>query len=191
MTEVKIILKAMPERARYIREIKDQIPGLTIVFDQIRNAMDTFVRGLEAAGTSPALYLEDDIELCDGFLEKVQQVLTEHGDVPVQFFSRFKDDPVRGSRWMPGSSFSMNQCHYLPVGMSLSLLEYQRSGRWPRAEEHPTGYDLMMADFFKERGLQYWLHVPSLVQHREGRSLIGASRARARQSGTFTRSDGN
>lgn len=79
------------------------------------------------------------------------------------------------------------QCFFLPEGMSASLLEYAKS--WKRLQEHPTGLDLMVADFLKENLIRYWLHVPSLVQHRVTVSMISPRRSKYRQSLTFEAPD--
>ncbi len=43
----------------------------------------------------------------------------------------------------------------------------------------------MVADFLKERHMRYYIHVPSLVEHRIGKSLIDPRRSSRRQSLTF------
>jgi hypothetical protein len=42
-----------------------------------------------------------------------------------------------------------------------------------------------MADWLATRGERYWLHVPSLVQHRVVPSVINRRRSSRRQSVTF------
>lgn len=175
---------AAPERLESLAALRAAIPNLVVVEDQIRNAMHTFQLALaHQASNGGVVHLEDDIMLCDRFVERVEAAVAERPDDPIQFFSRRGADAVQGSRWMPGSSFSMNQAFYLPRGMSGRLLEFSET--WSRIEEHPTGYDLMMADAFKSWKQRYWLHVPSLVQHRVGVSLIDRRRAWSRQSATF------
>lgn len=48
-----------------------------------------------------------------------------------------------------------------------------------------SGLDLMVADWLKGRREKYWIHVPSLVQHRTLPSLIDSRRSTKRQSQTF------
>jgi hypothetical protein len=43
----------------------------------------------------------------------------------------------------------------------------------------------MMGDYFKQQKIRYWQHVPSLVQHAEGISLINPRRSGKRTSPTF------
>lgn len=175
---------ASPERADSLAALRDAIPNLIVVEDQLRDAMHTFQLAMaHQAALGGVVHLEDDILLCDRFVERVEAAVAERPRAPIQFFSRRAADAVQGSRWMPGSSFSMNQAFYLPAGMSQRMLEFSEA--WPRHDEHPTGYDILMADAFKAWRQRYWLHVPSLVQHRVGVSLIDRRRAWSRQSATF------
>lgn len=185
MIDYDIIIKTVPERDEYLQELLSWLSDsiVIVIMDKHRSAMDTFLRGLAAAGSGAAIYIEDDALLTLNFERKADSVIQEYGEHPIQFFSRRKDDEEIGSRWIPGSSFSCNVCHYLPPGMSAKLLAYYKV--WPRREEHSNGYDLMQADFMKERRMRYWNHVPSLAQHREGVSIINHKRSSRRYSYTF------
>jgi hypothetical protein len=181
---VKTVIRALQvePRAGNARDVAEAT-GAHIIWDVSRNAMTTFLTALGYVGDDAALHLEDDIELTAGFNDKAAAVLAEHPDDVVQFFSNRAGDVTVGSRWEPGRSFMMNQCFYLPAGMSRDLLAYAPT--WRRREEHPTGYDLMLADFLKDAGLLYWLHVPSLVQHMPWRSEINSRRSAVRASRTY------
>jgi GR25 family glycosyltransferase involved in LPS biosynthesis len=184
---MRYIIRAVPEREHWIGEIIRQIPHLEIVRDASRNAMETFLRALLEAGDAPAVHLEDDVVLTSDFLAKAEPVIAAHPDRIVQFFSLRKGDAETGSRWMPGRSFGMNQCFYLPAGYSDLLYEY--CAAWPglntKANSHFGGYDTMMAAWLGKRREQYWLHVPSLVQHRVTKSFIDPRRSSKRQSVSF------
>ena len=52
-------------------------------------------------------------------------------------------------------------------------------------KEHPNGTDAMVRDFLKDRKEKYWIHCPSLVDHRQGKSVIDPRRSSKRQSFTF------
>lgn len=187
MNGVRVILRATPGRmARWGDYLRAALPPHTefLVDTEGRGAMVQFLTSLRMAENAPLLMLEDDIQVTRNFWGKVCSALATHGGSPIQFFSRSKDDRTLGSRWRPGSTFSMNQCHYFPPGMSSALADYYPF--WPDRLRHPTGYDLLMGSYFKDYGVRYWQHVPSLVQHREGPSEINASRPRLRQSPTFT-----
>ena len=114
---------------------------------------------------------------------KIALEIEKRPDDVIQFFSMRKDDLTIGSRYINGGRFCMNQCFYLPAGMSRDILDYMDS--WGRYAEHPTGYDILMADFFKSRKIKYWNVCPNLVDHAQGKSRIDPRRSSKRQSFTF------
>lgn len=178
-----ILIRAMKERSEYVDYLRERLPEAKFVFDEKKDAMETFLRSLREAGDKPCINMEEDIILTANFLEKVEKVINERPDEVIQFFSMRKDDLTIGSRYDYGRNFMMNQCFYLPAGYSKLIHDYY--DKWGRKEEHPTGYDILIADFLKERKEKYWIHVPSLVQHRQCRSLINPRRSAFRQSLTF------
>lgn len=179
----RIIVKAMPSRQEHVDYLLARIPDLEVCWDQRRDAWDTYIRGLALAGAEASVQLEDDIVLTRNFRTKLEGVIAQRPDALIQFFSMRKADLTVGSRWERGGTFAMNQCTYYPAGMGPEIMAFAET--WPRRAEHPTGYDLMLADFLKARRLKYWLHVPSLVDHRVARSLIDGRRSSKRQSLTF------
>lgn len=166
-----------------LHEYTEAIPTLEIARDRIHNAMDTFKLSLEMAGDDPCVHLEDDIILCDDFVRRVEAEIAKRPNDVIQFFSMRKDDLTVGSRYIRGGAFCMNQCYYIPPGMGTKLLAYMDV--WDRYDEHPTGYDILMADFFKLNGIKYWNVCPNLVDHKVAKSRINARRSSKRQSFTF------
>lgn len=176
-----------PERSVSAVKLARTIPDCTITWDASSDAYDTFVRNLAAAGSGAAIFLEDDIVLTTGWAGKIAAVIAEHPDVLIQFYSNRDADLSVGSRWEPGRSFMNNQCWYAPPGMAAALADYLL--HWPPRLDgsDPTGYDLAMANYLRDHELRYWLHVPSLVQHGPGKSVINPRRphGKLRQSRTF------
>lgn len=181
MGELKFIMRTVgnSDLSYYVNHIH----GLEICRDRKHDAMDTFLLSLEMAGEAPCVHLEDDIVLCDDFVDKVTKEVSKRQNEVIQFFSMRKDDLTVGSRYIRGSQFCMNQCFYLPAGMGLELLEYSKT--WARMEEEPNAYDYMMADYFKEHKIKYWNVVPNLVDHLPMKSRINPRRSTKRQSFTF------
>lgn len=179
----RVIVTAVPQRYPYIEYLQHHIPDLEIVWDKHRNAMETFLRATRLSGNDPVIRLEDDICLTKGWREKIEALIAERPDDIIQCFSRSKYDPVRGSRYKAGATFAYNVCQYLPAGVSAGILEHYEV--WEDKEKHPTGYDLLMGDYFSKTKRQYWLQVPSLVNHAITVSQIDRRRARSRQSTTF------
>ena len=82
----------------------------------------------------------------------------------------------------------MNQCFYLPKGYGSQLIDFY-NGYWTDINydvNRPTSAkDSMMRKCMQLRKEKYWLHCPSLVQHRETVSMIDSRRSSRRISHTF------
>lgn len=177
----RIIVRAVPERVDCIAYLRRHLPSAEWVFDERRDAWNTFMRALDLAGQDPCIHLEEDILLTQGFLSKIEAFIDETPHRVLQFFSMRKADLTLGTRF--DRNYLMNQCFYLPLSYSRQIREY--ADQWPRRAEHPTGTDTMINDFLRSRREPYRLHVPSLVQHREVKSAINPRRSSKRQSLTF------
>jgi hypothetical protein len=178
---MRYIVRAVLEREHFVAELQRRLPCLEVCLDIKRNAMDTFLRALDMAGDDACVHMEDDTVLTSGFQQKAEAVIAQHPDRVIQFFSMRNADLTVGSRW--DRNFLMGQCFYLPAGASASVRRYH--DRWPGKALHPTGLDTMVGDWLRERREDYWLHVPSLVDHRQVRSAIDPRRSTKRQSKTF------
>lgn len=170
-------------RVRQTKALREQTEA-TVVWDQQQDAMDTWMRMLDAAGDGPGIFLEDDIRLTENWREKIEAAIAERpGDV-IQFFSMRKDDLTIGSRYDAGRNFSMNQCYYLPEGGARDLLEYAPT--WlAEHPESPNAYDWVMRGWMQRDRRKYWIHVPSLVDHQAWPSVIDPRRSSGRKSKTF------
>lgn len=178
---MNIIIRAIKDRKDYIEYLHTNLPYANWCFDQKHDAMDTFLRAMRLAGEKPTIHMEEDVLLTRDFMTKILTVISEHPNEVIQFFSMRKDDLTVGSRY--DRNYMMNQCFYLPAGYSRIIADYYNI--WEGKKEHPTGTDTMISDFLKSRKEKYWLHVPSLVQHRECVSMIDKRRSSKRQSKTF------
>lgn len=179
----KIIIRAVKSRMNCVEYLRKYIPEAHILFDTSNNAMMTFLEAMREAGEGPCVHMEDDIYLTCGFREKLEECISRHLSEVIQFFSMRGKDITIGSRFELGRTFMMNQCFYLPAGYSRMIADYYPS--WPQKDIHKTGYDILIADFLRSRKEQYYIHVPSLVQHRVGISVINSKRPRVRQAKIF------
>lgn len=176
----------VPQREQNLEYLSRHIPNLEVVWDQTRNAMDTFLLACSEAGDDPVVRLEDDIVLTKDFVAKVTEVVEQHPETLIQFFSMRKADLTVGSRWENGASYLMNQCAYYPAGMSRRLIDFYHSPAWQAyTSEHPNGTDFMVQRMLQSEKQQYRLHCPSLVDHLVMKSVIDPRRSSKRQSKTF------
>lgn len=180
---MRYIIRGMSKRRAELNYLKQHLPHAEYLIDIPGNAMNGFLEAMWSAGKDASVHMEEDIYLTENFQEKAENVIEDHSDEVIQFFSMRQADIDRGSRYEPGRTFMMNQCFYLPAGYSKAILEYYPE--WHQKEIHPTGYDILIADFLKERKEKYFLSVPSLVDHRRGKSLINPKRSNARQAKVF------
>jgi len=180
---MRIIIRAVKSRMAFVEYLKKYLPEADYLFDTTNNAMDTFLEAMTLAGSGPCVHMEDDIILTVNFREKLEKVIEERPTEVIQFFSMRKADLEVGSRYDSGRTFMMNQCFYLPAGYSRMIHDYYP--KWPQKDVHKTGYDILIADFLKGRKEKYFIHVPSLVQHRRNVSIINSKRPNSRQSKTF------
>lgn len=181
----RIIIRAVPERAEFIDYLKEKLPSAEWCFDQKRNAMDTFLRALDMAGDDPVVHMEEDVILCESFLLDLEAAIAKRPTTLIQFFSMRSQDLTVGSRL--DRNFLMGQCFYLPASYSKQIRAYYET--WPNRRSHPTGLDTMVGDWLKSRKEAYWIKVPSLVNHRQCKSVIDPRRSSKRQSLTFRESN--
>jgi hypothetical protein len=180
---MRIIVRAVQSRLNYVDYLRKNLPEAEILFHTTGNAMDTFLKAMIMVGDGPCVHMEDDVIITRDLFKKLELIISERPSEVIQFFSMRGDDIKIGSRYDSGRKFMMNQCFYLPPGYSKMIHDYYPT--WPQKEIHKTGYDILIADFLKERKEKYYIHVPSLVQHRVCKSVINPKRPVCRQSKTF------
>lgn len=162
--------------------LQRHLPDAEFAMDRRRDGFDTLDLALEMAGDDPAVHLEEDILLTRGFRDKLEAEIARQPSTVIQFFSMRKADLTEGSRW--DNNYLMFQCTYMPEGYSREFREFAQ--HWHRQHpEHPGGMDLAFRDFLKARRERYWIVVPSLVDHREAKSILDPRRSSKRQSKTF------
>lgn len=179
---MKIIVQAVRERKAFVDEILTQLPMAIVHYDTKRNARETMLECFRISDDD-TIHLEDDIILTSNFLDKALAVISNHPNELIQFFSMRAKDITIGSRAENGSNYIMNQCFYMPKDMHQEIIDFV-----PIA--NGLGYDVEGTDtliqaYLKYNKINYWLSVPSLVQHRQVKSAINPRRSSKRQSGTF------
>lgn len=171
-------------REHYASHVQEQLPEVEVCFDDRGGAMQCFLKSLEMAGDDAVVNMEDDIVLASNFKVRVEAEVANRPNDVIQFFSMRKKDLTIGSRWDAGKSYLMAQCTYFPPKMSKGILAFARKYENINHKSHPL--DSMVADYLHAVKRRYWIHCPSLVDHRVGKSMIDPRRASTnRQSFTF------
>tara|TARA_B110000503_G_scaffold12308_1_gene16748 strand:- start:3150 stop:3734 length:585 start_codon:yes stop_codon:yes gene_type:complete len=191
--ETKFIMMTCDGRKEFADYVKNKIPNLLISYDTFTDpgkfkntAYKNAQNAWKIAGDSPCVQLEDDVILCDDFINKINFAISERPNDVIQFFSMRKKDVTEGSRYEPGGNFLMHQCYYLPQGMAEKVYNYSiEFENECTQDEHISPNDLVTRYYFKKNKIKYWLHVPSLVDHRIAKSKIDPRRSSKRQSLTY------
>lgn len=185
MGDLVFIVRTVAFGNRDITPLKKAIPNLVVMTDYNHDAMGNFLNAMRYTD-EPSVHLEDDIELCDDFVEKIKEAVNMYPDKIINFFSlRKKDYQLQKPYEELGSKFMMNQCNYIPKGFASQIADYYKI--WERKAEHPTGYDILMADWMKSKKMKYIQWFPHLVNHLECKSLINPKRSSKRTDKNFTK----
>lgn len=183
MKDLEFIVMTTAFGGRNISNLRTDIPDLKVCMDYNHDAMGNFLNSMNYT-EAPAVHIEDDIELCNGFLEKIHEAVDLYPDNIINFFSlRKKDYELQKPYFERGSKFMMNQCFYIPAGIGPKIAEFYKT--WDKKVIHPTGYDILMADFMKSRKERYVQWFPHLVNHIECASLIDPRRSSKRTDKNF------
>lgn len=182
---MKVVIQAVPwDKAR--RTNANALAAATggrVVWDEDRSGYATFLRVLDAIGDDAAWVLEDDVDLCADWTTRAAEVVAAHPGMVIRAFSL---GPLTGP--VPGLGFYSMACTFLPTGVARAIREFARTLplRVRRSEALDQLHDHLVGLWLDAQGLDYWLHTPSLVQHRIGPSLIDPrGRGLDRQSPTF------
>jgi hypothetical protein len=113
------------------------------------------------------------VQACEGWREKVEAAIEEHGDMVIRFFNATTTQERDGvtieqfdryGRECVGSWFAWNQCVYLPAGRATHVAELCR--RWKELAPEGRSPDMVIRRMLVDRREHFWSHVPHLVQHR-------------------------
>lgn len=187
------IIRTCRQRPGAFERYKSAIPGLIECFDDLdktiycNTSMLNIRKALRIAfdTKSSAVFLEDDILLCENFYHKVLGEINNHAGDVIQFFSMRKEDLTIGSRYIAGYKYLMNQCVYLPLEVIEKILDCFDDFENIRTDNKIGGTDSLIAFTLKKYKLNYWNAVPNLVDHLIGTSAIDRRRSSKRQSLTF------
>lgn len=180
---MKYVIRAVEERKPFVEEILKQIPEAIVYYDEYHDAMKSYLHVCrEIIKDEPAVLLEDDIILTSDFKNKIEAIIGLYPDVLINFFSLSKKHTT--PYWRYGKEYVMNQCEYFPKGFASKVVNTYEE--WKRSDggKNPTAYDYLVGYTWGAYN-KYLVWNPSLVQHREVKSIINPKRSTKRQSITF------
>lgn len=176
---MKVIIQNV--KTRNIDDLLKQIPNAVVHIDKFKDPNKAFVDSLKLHNGEDVLKLEDDIELTSNFMYKVLAARSVYPDRVINFFTLKKTNEIKE---MAGRTFCSGCCFYIPNRLMDPFFKFYNKG-WKREKEHPTGFDLMFADFLTSIKEKYILWDPSLVQHKQVVSSINKRRSKYRQAKNF------
>ena len=166
-----------------------RLTGGTIVWDSDHSGgLSTFLRVLEAMAGSDhggGWIMEDDVELCNDWCARAAAVVADH---PRKVIRAFSLTTTCGE--IPGLGFYSTACSYFPPGAPRMILDFYENLN-PHIRRHEALeqlHDHLVGLWLDSRGDTYWLHSPSLVQHKAWPSTIDPyGRELIRRSPTFVK----
>lgn len=163
-----IRIMACKEREDNVNKMLSELwEGVEVIWDEKHNANDTLCRTLDS--NEAMLVLEDDIELCDNFLERAKAIIEEHKNCFIMFYSVFPEEyiPDWEYEWWP----VLTQAYYVPewIGKRISdfLFHDEYSNR-----PNQWRYDIGLTAWLKYERTPKFMVKESLVQHMCPESLI-------------------
>ena len=163
--------KAPQERVDNIKVIQKKLQGMVTIHTGSTTACDNFLDILNKYSNDDLLLLEDDIELCDNFIEEVFSVIEKHKDEVINFHYNHG----HGSEEVPSGAFMYNQCVYYPKRVLKALLKPSKEFK----KKYPFFYynnywdNMIRVGLLEIREDHFIAHEPKLVKHLEYKSTIG------------------
>jgi hypothetical protein len=171
----------VPERVDNAHHLRRKLKA-KIVWDTNRDGASTMVDALRVAAGTAAIHMEDDVVLAPCFREQVEASIADRPDMVIQFFSWMVEDLTEGSREADGRGFRCTPCFYIPERMSHPLSVYMGANR---EIIDRIGWDYTIGKYLGMNKERYFIHIPSLVEHRSWTSAVRPGRSTRRKSTTF------
>lgn len=165
--------------------------------DATPNAWRTYLRAIETTppGASHRVILQDDVELCGGFLSALELALAARPDSIVALFVptalrhsslRLLEACGRNEAWVVIGTVET----WIPVvalAWPVRLIpDFAAWGRRTYPPEARRADDAIVGRYVRERGETVWATVPSLVEHPDDvESLLGLRTANPRSATCF------
>lgn len=143
-----------------------------LLIDKEHKPVESFIKQLKIISEEDSVLLEDDLILCKNFKQKIEEIIKQFPDKIINFFTF----PAKFFKTRESQNFLWNQCTYYPKGMAKQVAEKMEEIKDQVSQKHERlQYDILESEALKNLGLTHVQYRPCLVQHLDGRSLIGNS----------------
>jgi len=183
-----------PKRQKYLSYLQGKIPNLKLSMDCGRGVWDTARRAWLSYDKDKEYHcvVQDDIIPCEGFTDKVEELIREHGDQYVYcLFIRNKGQKSLEDKWKKG--FEDGYLLWWKLNWALAVVIPTKHIEDMVAycdkmtdKKYINRDDERMKHYFKSIEKTMLYPLPCLVQHREEEdSLIGLGHNRGRRAVKF------
>ena len=140
-----------------------------LLVDKEHKPVESFIKQLEIISDNDAVLLEDDLLLCKNFKKRIERVISRYPDKIINFFTF----PIQYFKTREFQRFIWNQCTYYPKGIAKIVAAKMQEIK--NNSDIEMQYDILENEALKELKITHIQNRPCLVQHLDGKSLIGNS----------------
>lgn len=162
------------ERMRNVSKMLGALPEMKVFMSNRENVFKNHIRLFKLGAESGAdgiVILEDDVQLCRDFKNRVESLVAEHKDEVVSMFESALAKGELKSEYRAGGKFNWCQCNYYPKDVCEKLADTEMLNRFTKwffeTRKEPWNYpiDTYIAYVLSQYKMRYWMQVPFLVQH--------------------------
>ena len=151
------------EREENINKLISQLwDNVEVIRDQKHDVIDTLCRALDT--DEDVIILEDDIELCDNFLEKALKEIEQHWNCFIQFYAANFDEFKKYEPEKFKALRVWTQAYYVPWWRWICkwMAEYVKADKKYAPQWR---YSNPMYQYIEKNWIKMHIVVPSLCQH--------------------------
>lgn len=177
---ISVAIMSHPSRRAYVDQLVQRLPDAVTVWDERNNVWDTGRRSLLAYDPDAThhLVIQDDAEVPSDLMQGCRQLLTHvpQGH-PVSLYMgvartrpRYRMDRIIDKR----RSFAVFPGPWWGVGVIVPTADIPEIVAFGDTQDI-TNYDHRIARYYDTRDIPCYYTLPSLVNHRRGKSAMGRS----------------
>ena len=136
-----------------------------ILADTEHKSVESFLEALYLIEDEDAVLLEDDLVLCKNFKEEIEKVIAQYPNKIINFFS----GPLKYYSTHLSEFFDYNQCTYYPKGIT-KILADEMSKLYEKIDT--KSYNYLETRALKNLGISHVMYRPTLVQHKDVKSIL-------------------